>query len=101
MFDRLINYLVNIFNWHDRKTSPSLEPSRDNITATSCDGINQFQTLAFGTPAKVEAYAFNAITSTRGLRFILGTGCVSPVIMPLAILRTVKMIVEKAEIWVH
>jgi uroporphyrinogen decarboxylase len=101
MFNQLIDYPVNIFNWHDRETTPSLGEAKDITSATTCGGINQFQTLALGTPRKVEAEAIDALSATKGLRFILGTGCVTPIVTPMANLWAARKIVEKGHSWVH
>ena len=101
MFDQLIDYPVDILNWHDRETTPSLSVAKDIVSATTCGGINQFQTLVLGSPDQVEVEAIDAISATKGLRFILGTGCVTPVLTPLANLWAARNIVEKAEAWVH
>jgi len=101
MFDQMIDYPVKIFNWHDRETAPTLGEAKDIVTATTCGGINQFQTLALGTPLQVEAEAIDALSATKGLRFILGTGCVTPVLTPMTNLWAARNIVEKADAWVH
>ena len=44
-----------------------------------CGGLRQ-DTLVFGNQAKVRKEAEDAIQQTSGQRFILGTGCVVPVI---------------------
>jgi uroporphyrinogen decarboxylase len=101
MFEQLIDYPVKIFNWHDQETFPSLDEANNIMSATACGGINQFQTLALGTPKQVEAEALDALSATKGLRFILGTGCVTPVITPMVNLWAARNIVEKADKWVH
>lgn len=101
MFDQLLDYPVNIFNWHDRETAPSLGEARDIVSVTMCGGINQFQTLALGNPNQVEAEAIDALSATKGLRFILGTGCVTPVVTPMANLWAARNIVEKEDRWEH
>jgi uroporphyrinogen decarboxylase len=46
-----------------------------------------------GTPEQVRAEAQKAIEETGGRRFILGTGCVTPITAPRANLRAAREIV--------
>lgn len=70
---RLMN--LQIVNWHDRETYPSLSEAQSLYRGVVCGGIRQ-ETLYSGSPAQVKEEAVNAIKQTRGKRFILGTGCV-------------------------
>ena len=80
-FDLVIQYECQIVNWHDRETYPSLREARKNFTGVTCGGISQ-DTLVYRDPATVQKEAMNAIKQTKGQSFILGTGCVVPVIAP-------------------
>jgi uroporphyrinogen decarboxylase len=40
------------------------------------------ETLVFGDPEQVRGEALEALVTTGGQRFILGTGCVTPIIAP-------------------
>ncbi len=74
--------LFSIVNWHDRETLPSLrEAQTSGISQAVCGGISQ-HTIVFGDASQVRAEALDAIVQTKGRRFILGTGCVVPVIAP-------------------
>lgn len=68
-----------IANWHDRETSPSLDEAPGQFAGTRCGGMRQ-DTLVYGDQAAVRAEAEEAMHRTDGTRFILGTGCVVPVI---------------------
>jgi uroporphyrinogen decarboxylase len=81
MFDLLADYPVNIINWHDRETYPSLSLGLKRFPGVVCGGVSQ-ETLVYGTPDQVRSQALEAIQATNGERMILGTGCVSPVIAP-------------------
>jgi uroporphyrinogen decarboxylase len=72
---------VNIINWHDRETYPSLSLGQTRYPGIVCGGVSQ-ETLVYGTPDQVRSQALEAIQSTNGERMILGTGCVTPVIAP-------------------
>lgn len=71
----------HIANWHDRETDPSLEQGKKRFKGAVCGGMRQ-DSLVFGTQEQVRAEAKDAIEKTNGNRFILGTGCVVPVIAP-------------------
>jgi uroporphyrinogen decarboxylase len=78
-FSLLSSYDFQIVNWHDRETSPSLAEGQKLFSGAVCGGMRQ-DTLVYGDQAEVQKEAKDAIEQTRGQRFILGTGCVVPVI---------------------
>jgi uroporphyrinogen decarboxylase len=82
MYNQLIDYPVNIINWHDRDTCPSLQDGLSLFPGVVCGGLQRQRTLVLGTPDDVKAEAREAIRATQGQRFILGTGCVVPIIAP-------------------
>ena len=82
MFDMLANYPVQVVNWHDRETTPSLHEGLQIFDGVVCGGISRQKTIVLGSPDDVYSEATEAIQSTRGERFILGTGCVVPINAP-------------------
>jgi uroporphyrinogen decarboxylase len=68
-----------IVNWHDRETAPTLAEAQKRFSGVVCGGMRQ-DTLVFGNQADVQKEAADAIAQTSGKGFILGTGCVVPVI---------------------
>lgn len=82
-FDLVADYPVQIINWHDRETSPSLSEGQQRFRGAVCGGLRQEETLMLGTPAQVRAEVQDAIAVTGGRRLVIGTGCVTPVIAPL------------------
>ncbi|HTX89575.1 MAG TPA: uroporphyrinogen decarboxylase family protein [Anaerolineales bacterium] len=80
-FDLLLEYPVQIVNWHDRETPPSLAEAQKRFAGIVCGGISQ-ETIVFGDGSQVRKEAADAIRQTRGRRLLLGTGCVVPVIAP-------------------
>ncbi len=82
MFDLMRDYPTNIINWHDRDTSPSLSQALANYSGAVCGGVSR-ATLVYRSPADIRREAAEAIEATGGRRFILGTGCVAPIITPL------------------
>jgi uroporphyrinogen decarboxylase len=90
-FDAVAEYPAQILNWHDRETSPSLGKAR--VKKALCGGLRR-DTVALGTPEQIQAEAQDALRATKGKRFILGTGCVVPVIAPHGNLMAVRKSVE-------
>ena len=68
-----------IVNWHDRETYPSLSQAQELFSGVLCGGMQQ-DTLVYRDQAEVRKEAADAIAQTNGKRFILGTGCVVPII---------------------
>jgi uroporphyrinogen decarboxylase len=68
-----------IVNWHDRETYPSLSEAKNLFKGVMCGGMRQ-DTLVYENQDEVRKEAADAIQQTNGKRFILGTGCVVPVI---------------------
>lgn len=83
MFDIIKGYPINMINWHDQETSPNLQLGKEIfVNGAVCGGLKQWETLVFGTPSQVKEEALRAIEQTNGERFVLGTGCVTPIIAP-------------------
>jgi len=80
-FDLVIQYKFHIVNWHDRETYPSLKEARNIFTGALCGGLGQ-DTLVYGDRDAVRKEAKDALKQTKGERFVLGTGCVVPLIAP-------------------
>jgi uroporphyrinogen decarboxylase len=90
----LANPYIHIVNWHDRETRPSLVEALNKFDGAVCGGIDQ-TTIVFGSADDIRTEAADAIAQTGGRRFILGTGCVVPVIAPhgniMAVCQTVEV----------
>ena len=96
MFDLAATYAVQVVNWHDRETAPSLREARRLIRAALCGGLRRWETMVVGTPEDVRAEAADAMRETRGRGFILGTGCVVPILAPRANVRAARDSVDCA-----
>lgn len=68
-----------IVNWHDRESDPSLTEAQTRFQGVMCGGMRQ-DTLVYRDRTEVQNEAADALQQTGGRRFILGTGCVVPVI---------------------
>ena len=92
MFDLAARYAerARVVNWHDRETPPGLAEGQKKFAGAVCGGIRQWETMVRGAPEQVRREARAALEETQGMRFILGTGCVTPVLAPRANLRAAK-----------
>lgn len=81
-FEKVSNYPAAILNWHDRHTYPALSQARKLFNGVLCGGISQWESMAWGEPEKVRGEAIEALNATQRTGFILGTGCVLPIITP-------------------
>jgi uroporphyrinogen decarboxylase len=95
MFDLVSDYPVQIINWHDRETDPSLGEALQRFSGVVCGGIQRERSMVFGTAEQVTSEAIQAIQATNGKRFILGTGCVVPVIAPYGNIMAARKSVER------
>jgi len=96
MFDRVSRYPSAILNWHDRATPPNLSDAQISYPGMVCGGLRQWQTMVLGDPRQVREEALDAIRSTGGKRFMLGTGCVMPITSPYGNILAARQSVEIA-----
>jgi uroporphyrinogen decarboxylase len=94
MFDLVANYPVQVINWHDVETPPSLGEAMRRTDKALCGGLRQWETMLRGTPETVQAEAKAALEATGGWRFILGTGCVTPITAPTCNIWAARKAVE-------
>jgi uroporphyrinogen decarboxylase len=94
MFDQVIDYPVQIINWHDQDTFPSLKQARARYGGILCGGLQRERSMVLGTPESITTEARQAIQDTNGERFILGTGCVTPITAPYGNLMAARRCVE-------
>jgi len=92
-FSLLDSFDFQIVNWHDRDTYPSLAEGQKLFNGVVCGGMRQ-DTLVYESQAEVQKEASDAIQQTDGRRFILGTGCVVPVIASHGNIQTARKSVE-------
>jgi uroporphyrinogen decarboxylase len=92
-FSLVDSFAFQIINWHDRETFPSLSEAQTRFAGVVCGGMRQ-DTLVYRDRAEVEKEAGDAIQQTRGKRFILGTGCVVPIIASHGNIMTARKSVE-------
>jgi uroporphyrinogen decarboxylase len=94
MFELVSGYPAQVINWHDVETPPSLSQARDRTQMALCGGLRQWETMVRGMPESVVAEAKTAIEATGGRGFILGTGCVTPIVAPTGNILAARKAVE-------
>ncbi|MFN8446229.1 MAG: uroporphyrinogen decarboxylase family protein [Caldilineaceae bacterium] len=95
MFDLIADYPAQVINWHDTETPPTLDAALKRTKMALCGGLRQWATMVRGNPDAVRHEALHALRATEGKRFILGTGCVTPIIAPTSNLIAARHAVEK------
>ncbi len=90
MFDLVADYPVQVINWHDRETWPALAEAQERFSGCMCGGLQRWDVVVQGTPDLVREQAADAIAQTGGHRFILGTGCVTPIVAPTSNIRAAR-----------
>jgi len=81
-FELLLDYPCHIFNWHDRETSPTLSEAKMMTDKVLCGGLKRLETMVKGNEELIEAEITDAIGQVGSNNFLLGTGCVLPIITP-------------------
>lgn len=95
MFDEIINYPVQVLNWHDRHTEPSLYKALQKFKGIVCGGLRRWETMVLGTPVDIEKEIIDAVEQTGRKNFILGTGCVLPIVTPFGNILATRQLSEK------
>jgi uroporphyrinogen decarboxylase len=95
-FDLVKDLPASIVNWHDRHSTVNLSQGRKYFNKVVCGGLQQWQTLAYGDPESVETEAKDAIDQIKDGHFILGTGCVLPIITPFGNIMAMRKAAEGA-----
>lgn len=96
LFNQVLDYPHQIFNWHDRETSPDLSTGQQLSKKVICGGLQNEKTLMLGTPQAVMQEVKNAIKITDGKNLILGTGCVIMTTVPHGNIRAACQAVSEA-----
>ena len=81
MFDLLAAYPVQMMNWHDRRTWPSLAEARERFPGLLVGGIDDRRTLLSGTADDIRAEIRDALGQGNG-RLMVGPQCVMSIETP-------------------
>jgi uroporphyrinogen decarboxylase len=76
-------YPVEMINWHDRITWPSLREAQERFGGLLVGGVNDRTTLLNGPVAAIQAEVRDAIAQTGGRRLVVGPSCVIPTTTPV------------------
>ncbi|MGQ0509653.1 MAG: uroporphyrinogen decarboxylase family protein [Betaproteobacteria bacterium] len=93
MFDELAGYPVDLVNWHDRLTAPTLKAAAGRFKGALVGGVEELGLLVKGSEAEVRAQARDAIAQTGGRRLLLGPGCVAGIAAPE---HNIRAVIEEA-----
>lgn len=95
-FDSVTDYPVNIINWHDRDTPPTLKEAIHRYNGFLCGGLKR-ETISLGSPDAIKREISDAVSQVSGRRLLLGTGCVVPCIAPYGNILTARKMVDENE----
>ncbi len=77
-FRDLVDYPVDIINWHDRRTTPSLREARSLTGRCLAGGVDELGTLVNAGLEEVAAQVRDAIAQCEGKGLVVSPGCVVP-----------------------
>jgi uroporphyrinogen decarboxylase len=89
MFELLASYPVEMINWHDRLTAPSLKLALGTFQGALVGGVEERELLLSGSTQSVREQVRDAIAQTGGRRLVVGPGCVAAVAAPERNIRAV------------
>lgn len=92
-YEHLFKYPVQIVNWHDRKTPPTLKEGKALFEGAVAGGIDEWGVLQT-TPDAITAQIQDAIQQTGGAGLIVAPGCVIPMDTPPANIKAARDAVE-------
>ncbi len=95
MFDLLAGYPVEMMNWHDRLTWPSLAEAGQRFSGLLVGGVNEWETLLNGPIEAIQAEIKEAIEQVGGRRLMVGPGCVIPAHVPISHIIAAREAVER------
>lgn len=95
-FEEFLDYpSIAVINWHDRNTPPSLREAKKVFEGVLCGGLDRINTMVLGNQKNIEEEIKDARNATGDNKFILGTGCVLPIVTPFGNISSVRKIIQK------
>lgn len=82
MFNLLKNYPVQIINWHDQLTAPTIAEARNISDKTFLGGVEENEMLLKENPETIKNRVKSIAGKNAGARLIFGPGCVLPIKTP-------------------
>ena len=93
MFDLLAGYPVEMINWHDRLTAPTLKDALGKFKGAVVGGVEERELLVSGAEPAVRAQVRDAIGQSGGRRLVVGPGCVAAIAAPE---QNIRAVIEEA-----
>jgi len=93
MFDLLTDYPVEMINWHDRLTAPSLKIALNKFKGAVVGGVEERELLVSGGERALRAQVRDALGQTGGRRLVLGPGCVAAIAAPV---ENIRLVIDEA-----
>ena len=75
-FEELLDYPIQVLNWHDRDDGPSMEEARAKTDRCFCGGLSHKHTLPNGTEEELRAQVQDTWKHNDGKAVIFAPGCV-------------------------
>lgn len=88
MAEAVLDYPMQIFNWHDCDIYPDLAKGQKLFNKITCGGLGRINTMLLGNDDLIKAEISDAVQQTGGKQFVLGTGCVLPQTVPYGNIKT-------------
>jgi uroporphyrinogen decarboxylase len=98
MFDLAASYPVDMINWHDRITAPTLREALGRFQGALVGGIEDRKTIAEGPEDAIRAQARDAVAQTGGRRLVVAPGCVIPTNTPTEYVRAARDAAQRAQL---
>jgi uroporphyrinogen decarboxylase len=98
MFDRVLDYPVQVLSWSDRLAGPSLRDARMLTNKCLMGGWHEFGALSNGPVEAIRTEAEDALVQTGGRKFILANGCSVPDETDPRLLDAARSIAEDLEL---
>jgi uroporphyrinogen decarboxylase len=96
-WDLAATYPVDMINWHDRTTYPSLSQAKERFKGVLVGGIERTE-ISTGTTDEASDQAKDAVMQTGGRRHVVAPSCVIPTNTPDANVRAVIAAVHAAPV---
>ncbi|MCX2727048.1 uroporphyrinogen decarboxylase [Thermomicrobium sp. 4228-Ro] len=94
-FDLVLDYPVNVLNWHDRRAGPSLREGEQRSGRCVAGGIDETR-LAEREPEAAADEAVDAVRQLGGRHLMVTPGCVIPIATPEATIEAIVRAVRRA-----
>lgn len=90
MFTLLKDYPVQIINWHDQLTAPTIAEAQKISNKTFLGGVEENKMLLKENPKIIKKHIKDIIKQSNGKRLIFGPGCVLPINIPETNINAIK-----------